>query len=223
MPAQTTISVIILVKAAPVLTADADEQMCVAGMRLDRPGEWVRLFPVPFRDLDDEAKFKKYQEIAVDVIQPQADRRPESMTPIRGSISLGEVIDTRDRWARRRRRVAQLPERTMCELVEMNRNQPTEDAPSLGVVRLAGPHSFASSNATTSRSTAGSNALARRPRSRRSSMILSPRSLSTSSRGASCTATGASLTTATGTTRRSSTGSRSRYTDALDGGQTGRS
>ncbi len=46
--------VIVLVKAAPVLTQHLDETMCVAGVRIDGgPPQWVRLHPVPFRDLGE--------------------------------------------------------------------------------------------------------------------------------------------------------------------------
>ena len=79
MPDAQTIKVLVLVKAAPVMTEDLDETMCVAGVRLDGDGsEWARLHPVPFRDMADDSKFVKYQLITVRVI-PTAltgDRRP---------------------------------------------------------------------------------------------------------------------------------------------------
>lgn len=62
----------ILVKAAPVLTSNFDETMCVAAMSLDDTPQWIRLHPVPFRDLADDSKFRKYQEITV-----RAIRRPK--------------------------------------------------------------------------------------------------------------------------------------------------
>ena len=56
-----TIRFIVLVKAAPVMTRALDETMCVAGARLDTTvPEWVRLHPVPFRDLADDSRFAKY-------------------------------------------------------------------------------------------------------------------------------------------------------------------
>ena len=72
----------ILVKAAPVLTSQLQESMCVAAMTLDDSPRWVRLHPVPFRDLGDDSKFRKYQEVTAQVIRPRSDRRPESWTPI---------------------------------------------------------------------------------------------------------------------------------------------
>jgi hypothetical protein len=130
------IEVLVLVKAAPVLTSHLDETMCVAGARTDGPEPaWVRLHPVPFRDLDDEQRFAKYQSVTVDVIRPRTDRRPESWVPRQGTIALGETIGTERAWARRRSVVDRLGASTMCELVEANRTGSGPGTPSLAVVR----------------------------------------------------------------------------------------
>ena len=127
----------ILVKAAPVLTSELKENMCVAAMRLGPDPEWIRLHPIPFRDLEDDSKFQKYQEIKVQVIKPKTDRRPESWTPIEGTIQLGQRIGTDKDWAIRRARITSLGERTMCDLIERNRSRASPDTPSLSVVRTA--------------------------------------------------------------------------------------
>jgi hypothetical protein len=134
------IKVVVLVKAAPVLTSQLDETMCVAGARIDGEGtDWVRLHPVPFRDLNDDSKFAKYQELSLDVRRSRTDRRPESWSPIEGSIELAETLGTGNGWARRRQVVDQLAERTMCELVEANRSGSGPGTESLAVVRPTGP------------------------------------------------------------------------------------
>lgn len=132
--------VLVLVKAAPVLTSNLDETMCVAGARLDTDQpEWIRLHPVPFRDLATEARFAKYQEVGVELVRPKVDRRPESWTPISGSIGIGERYGTERAWADRRTLVSQLYEADMCDLVEANRGGSGPGTPSLAVVRPAGP------------------------------------------------------------------------------------
>jgi len=68
--------VLVVVKAAPVLTRAFDETMCVAAITLDEDPRWIRLHPVPFRDLADEERFKKYQRVKAQVIRPKSDRRP---------------------------------------------------------------------------------------------------------------------------------------------------
>ena len=76
-----SINVLVLVKASPVMTSELDETMCVAGVRIDSAhNEWVRLHPVPFRDLTDDSKFAKYQSVNVTAIRHHTDRRPEPWT-----------------------------------------------------------------------------------------------------------------------------------------------
>ena len=113
--------------------------MCVAAMRLGSAPEWIRLYPIPFRDLADDSKFRKYQEITVRAIRPSGDRRPESWTPLHGSVRPGTFLGTDHGWSARRQRVATLGEHTMCDLVERNRSGSGPDTPSLAVVRAAAP------------------------------------------------------------------------------------
>ena len=133
------LSVMILVKAAPVLTSQLQENMCVAAMRLGPSPEWIRLYPVPFRDLADDSKFQKYQEITVRAVRPKSDRRPESWTPIQGSIEMGPTIRTNLGWSTRHARVSKLAQHTMCDLIEWNRSGSSPQTPSLAVVHAAEP------------------------------------------------------------------------------------
>jgi hypothetical protein len=132
--------VVVLVKAAPVLTRQLEETMCVAGVRVDTGDPaWVRLHPVPFRDLDDESKFAKYQTIEVAVRRPRSDRRAESWCPLAGTIVVGETIGSERGWVRRRLLIDQLRNRTMCELIDLNRSGSGPGTPSLAVVRPRRP------------------------------------------------------------------------------------
>lgn len=139
MPPEQVLSAMILVKAAPVLTSQLRETMCVAAMTLEEKPEWIRLHPVPFRDLADESRFRKYQEITARAIRPSTDRRPESWTPIEGTIVLGQTIGTEHAWSTRRQRVDALGEHTMCDLIQRNRSGSGPDTPSLAVVRTVEP------------------------------------------------------------------------------------
>jgi hypothetical protein len=138
MPRETELHLMILVKASPVLTAELRETMCVAAATLGEERHWVRIHPVPFRDLGDESKFVKYQEVRLRAVRPRSDRRPESWTPIVGSIQLGEAVGRDHGWSRRRERVEGLGERQMCDLISANRSGSGPGTPSLAVVRPAG-------------------------------------------------------------------------------------
>jgi len=97
-----TRKVLITVKTYPTLSKKYAELVCTAGILDD--GRWVRIFPMPFRKLDYENKFRKYQWIELPIRKSTADYRPESYevvdwTKIR---LLGEVLDTKDSWRKRR-------------------------------------------------------------------------------------------------------------------------
>ncbi|MHB8463366.1 MAG: hypothetical protein ACYDH6_24585 [Acidimicrobiales bacterium] len=133
-----------LVKATPVITESLSEAMCVAGIERPswsrEPGSWVRVFPVPFRDLVDEQRFRKYQPVRMRVRRDSEDRRPESWTPAGGDIlQLGEPLSTADAWSARRALVGSVEDATMCELVARNREGHKNGVPSLAVVRPAEP------------------------------------------------------------------------------------
>lgn len=124
-----------LVKAYPALSKTYGEVCCVAGIEMTSDGpRWIRLYPVPFRALDDAQQFPKYQRITVGVSVHGGDRRPETRRPDRDSIKpVGKQIPTSDGWARRRRWVEPLMTASMCEL----RRQQKRDGTSLGVFRPA--------------------------------------------------------------------------------------
>ncbi len=58
---------LILVKTYPTLSTKYGETVCTAGIRED--GSWIRLYPVPFRRLDQEEQYKKFDWIECHVIR----------------------------------------------------------------------------------------------------------------------------------------------------------
>lgn len=140
VPQYEDMEVLILVKAAPVMTSELEETMCVAGVRIDAGrNEWVRLHPVPFRDLTDDARFMKYQRVKLRCIRSKSDRRPETWTPVHGSIVPGETLSPKKGWERRRRFIDGLSEVSMCDMIERNRQGSGPGVPSLALVRPVDP------------------------------------------------------------------------------------
>ena len=92
--------VLILCKTYPSPSAKYQEISCVAGM--EESGQLIRLYPVPFRLIDGEQKFSKWQWISAKVEKSQKDKRPESHKLLVGSIKPGAVISTDNSWANRR-------------------------------------------------------------------------------------------------------------------------
>ena len=72
------------------------------------PGKgWVRIFPLPFRKLDYDNRYKKYQWIEVPLAKSKQDPRPESyeVTDIDQLELIGEPIGTQNRWADRKKMI----------------------------------------------------------------------------------------------------------------------
>ena len=96
--------VLITVKTYPTLSRRYGETVCTAGIRPD--GSWVRIYPVPFRRLEESEQYSKYDWIEADLIKSQSDPRPETRRPadIHQLVPVGH-IDTKDKWRERRRLV----------------------------------------------------------------------------------------------------------------------
>lgn len=128
-----TIGFLPVVKAYPQLSRTYGEVSCIAGIQtdLERAG-WIRLYPVPFRALDDRQQFAKYQPIRLEAETHSRDRRPETRRPNRDSITLvGEALPSSDGWQSRRRFVEPLMAESMCAIQRDQR----ETGTSLGVFR----------------------------------------------------------------------------------------
>lgn len=93
--------ILILVKTYPTLSRTYGETVCTAGIRED--GSWVRLYPVPFRRLDEAQQYKKYDWIECRLQQNQKDPRPESFRPLDSAELISvDHMDTANEWRERR-------------------------------------------------------------------------------------------------------------------------
>lgn len=107
--------VLVTVKTYPTLSLKYDELVCTAGFLED--GSWIRLYPVPFRKLDTQ--YKKWQWIELDVVKNDEDPRKESYRPYDyDKITLGEVVDTKNGWAERKKFALQKVYTNMDELIQ---------------------------------------------------------------------------------------------------------
>lgn len=95
--------ILITVKTYPSLSAKYGELVCTAGFLED--GSWIRLYPIPFRKLQNAEKYKKYQWIELDIVKNDKDFRPESYRPatIETPITLLESLDTKGNWFKRKK------------------------------------------------------------------------------------------------------------------------
>jgi len=96
--------ILITVKTYPTLSSKYDELVCTAGFRED--GSWVRIYPIPFRKLEYDSRYAKYQWIEIDLVKNTSDPRPESFRPYNyEKIIAHDVITTgKDRlWIERKK------------------------------------------------------------------------------------------------------------------------
>lgn len=132
----TRIEVLVTVKAYPSISTKYGEAICVAGVRLDsaKP-QWVRLFPVPFRDLPLSKQFGKYEIITLRACRHSTDRRAETWRPDVESIERGPMLPAGGAWLARRPHLEPLIGPTMCDLHHGRKGGGA--GPSLGLVRPA--------------------------------------------------------------------------------------
>ncbi len=98
----TTRRVFITVKTYPTLSKKYDELVCTAGILDD--GSWVRIYPLPFRKLDYENRYRKYQWMELPLVKNESDPRPESykITDLSKVQLIGEPVGTKQGWAERK-------------------------------------------------------------------------------------------------------------------------
>jgi len=94
--------ILITVKTYPTLSRKYGETVCTAGVRED--GTWVRLYPVPFRRLNEEEQYKKFDWVECRVERNTSDPRPESFQRAAfEEIRCVGHMDTSNEWRERRR------------------------------------------------------------------------------------------------------------------------
>lgn len=119
------LKVLITVKTYPIPSAKYDELVCTAGV--NEAGEFIRLYPINFRDLPFSQQYKKYQWIEVLAEKHKGrDVRKESYRPKCDSIqTIGEPIPTRQGdWSERGKFVLPKAARSMEDSTTNRR--PTE-------------------------------------------------------------------------------------------------
>jgi hypothetical protein len=92
--------VLITVKTYPTLSRKYGETVCTAGVRED--GSWVRIYPVPFRRLEETEQYRKFDWVECRLIRNPKDPRPEThraadLTELKPAGHMGTASNWRDR------------------------------------------------------------------------------------------------------------------------------
>lgn len=112
--------ILILSKTYPSPSAKHVETSCVGG--LEDNGNFIRLYPLPFRMLRDERQFKKWQWVDVRVEKASKDHRPESHRIYVDTIKCDlQPLSTKGDWAARREALANVPTFSDFDAIEQAR------------------------------------------------------------------------------------------------------
>ena len=117
MPKPETKTVLITVKAPPYPSKKYQEINCCAGIDL-ASGEWIRLYPIPFRLLDYDKQFPKYSVISANCQRPLRDKRMESYKVDQDSIKILRHLGTQNKWAERKKIVLPTLSQSFCQILE---------------------------------------------------------------------------------------------------------
>ncbi|MHB8153282.1 MAG: hypothetical protein ACYDGW_10745 [Vulcanimicrobiaceae bacterium] len=122
--------VLILVKTYPNPSEKHREIVCTAGLDMETR-TLIRLFPIPFRMLDNDSKFQKWQFVELDV-RKASDSRIESYEVLEDSIETGETIGTEGNgWERRWAYIEHLISPSLEAVAAL----PPERRPSLAIIK----------------------------------------------------------------------------------------
>jgi hypothetical protein len=120
----------IVVRTYPTPAQKGLEVSCTAAITED--SQWLRLFPVPYRLLDSDKRFHKYQWIGVEV-EKASDPRPESHRIRPQSIEiLSETLPTDNNWKQRKLALESVQRHCLCCLRTQRNNY---GFPTLGFIR----------------------------------------------------------------------------------------
>jgi len=106
--------VLITARTYPTPSSKDIEVSCTAG--ITDQGQWIRLYPIRYRFLDNDQRFRKYQWIEAQVTK-SSDHRPESYKINPDSIQiLSPPIKPDNKWQLRKNVVYSLQAPSLCYL-----------------------------------------------------------------------------------------------------------
>lgn len=128
---------LIVARTYPTPSRRGIEVSCTGG--ITRAGRWIRLFPVPYRFLTHDRRFRKYQWVRAHVAK-SSDPRPESFEIDIDSIEIAsEPLTTAKDWQERKNIVYPLKSDSLCSL-QLARERSRH--PTLGIFRPKSIHGF---------------------------------------------------------------------------------
>jgi len=111
--------ILIATKTYPSISRKYRETVCTAGILLDeneKPEQWIRIYPVRFRGLDTDKRYKRWSIISAEIERNEKDYREESYRINDSSIEVLREIDTKNNWQERKSLLLPLESRSIKEI-----------------------------------------------------------------------------------------------------------
>jgi hypothetical protein len=124
--------ILIATKTYPSISRKYKETVCTAGILLDddeKPLQWIRIYPIKFRGLDSDKRYKRWSIISAEIERDEKDFRTESHRIKDDSIIIIREIDTKNNWAERKSFVLPLQFSSIAEIQAQGK--------SLGIIKPA--------------------------------------------------------------------------------------
>lgn len=109
--------VLITVKTYPLPSRSYTELVCTAGLLNGE--KWIRMYPIPFRFLQDQKQYPKYSWVDVNLTRNTKDFRPESYRLKNENITVVDAIGTANAWAARKSFVLKETFTSMEDLIKL--------------------------------------------------------------------------------------------------------
>ena len=121
---------LIVVRTYPTPAKTGVEVSCTAA--ITDKDEWLRLFPVPWRYLPEDQRFRKYEWVELSVTKATKDARPESYRLRQDGIKILSHLEPGKEWQARKEIILPLRSHCLCCLAKQ-RNE--SGFPTLGLVK----------------------------------------------------------------------------------------
>lgn len=126
---EETRKALIVVRTYPTPAKSGIEVSCTAA--ITDKGEWLRLFPVPWRLLGTDQRFRKYQWVELTITKAR-DPRPESYRLKQDGIKIISSLSAVRDWKARKEIIFPLRAHCLCCLV---RQRDVQGHPTLGIFK----------------------------------------------------------------------------------------
>ena len=111
--------ILIVTKTYPSISTKYKETVCTAGVLLDdeeKPVQWIRIYPIRFRQLDFDKRYPKWSIISAEIEKDEKDYRLESYRINDSSIDIIRSIGTKNNWEERKAFVFPLQFKSISEI-----------------------------------------------------------------------------------------------------------